>query len=44
MKNDYKELFERMVSNTLRYIERFGLKSMVLGNSGGIDSTVVAFV
>ena len=44
MKKNYKEIFERMVSNTLHYIEKYGLKSMVLGISGGIDSTVVAFV
>ena len=44
MKKNYKEIFERMVSNTLQYIEKYGLKSMVLGISGGIDSTVVAFV
>ena len=43
MKN-YKEIFERIVNNTEEYVKNAGLKSMVLGISGGIDSTVVAAV
>lgn len=41
---DYKKIFETIVDNTELYVKKAGLKSMVLGISGGIDSTVVAAV
>lgn len=41
---DYKKIFETIVSNTQKYLENNNLISMVLGISGGIDSTVVAAV
>lgn len=43
MKN-YKEIFEHLVTQTQDYLERNGLKSMILGISGGIDSTVCAVI
>ena len=36
--------FERIVTGTLEYMKNSGLKSMVLGISGGIDSSVCAVV
>jgi NAD+ synthetase len=41
---DYKKVFETMVSETARYLGGSGLKSMVLGFSGGLDSTVTAAI
>lgn len=41
---DYGQAFETMIQETESYIKNAGLKSMVLGISGGIDSTVVAAV
>lgn len=41
---DYKNIFKKIVDGTEAYIKDAGLKSMVLGISGGIDSTVVAAV
>jgi NAD+ synthetase len=41
---DYKEIFETLVQKTAYYIVSNGLKSMVLGISGGIDSTVCAAI
>lgn len=43
MKN-YKEVFESLVNGTEDYVKNNGLKSLVLGISGGIDSTVVAAI
>lgn len=41
---DYDHVFETMIEETESYLQNAGLKSMVLGISGGIDSTVVAAV
>lgn len=41
---DYSKAFHQMVNNTLDYLNKNNLETMVLGISGGIDSTVVAFV
>ena len=41
---DYKKVFETMVDETAKYLSDHRLKSMVLGLSGGIDSTVTAAV
>ena len=41
---DAKKVFEYLVDSTERYIISNGLKSMVLGISGGIDSTVCAAI
>lgn len=42
--NDYRNIFEVMVSKTAEYLKNNGLKTMVLGISGGIDSTVTAAI
>lgn len=42
--NNYKEIFEVMVNTTANYLKDNGLKTMVLGISGGIDSTVTAAI
>ena len=39
-----KEVFEKSVTGLQQYLEDSGLKSMVLGISGGIDSTVCAVI
>ncbi|MBO7630688.1 MAG: hypothetical protein J6S87_12270, partial [Bacteroidales bacterium] len=41
---NYKRVFETMVSETAEYLTQNGLKTMVLGLSGGIDSTVTAAI
>ena len=41
---DYKRVFETMVSETEKYLTTNTLKTMVLGLSGGIDSTVTAAI
>lgn len=41
---DYKRVFESSVSGLHDYLKVHGLKSMVLGISGGIDSTVCAII
>ena len=41
---DYKKVFETMVNETTKYLSDHRLKSMVLGLSGGLDSTVTAAV
>jgi len=41
---DYKRVFETMVAETSKYLTDHRLKTMVLGLSGGIDSTVTAAV
>ena len=41
---DYKNIFEQMVTATQKYLEDNHLNAMVLGISGGIDSTVTAAI
>lgn len=41
---DYRNIFEVMVNKTAEYLKNNGLKTMVLGISGGIDSTVTAAI
>lgn len=41
---DYEKVFETLVNETAEYLKRNNLKAMVLGISGGIDSTVVAAI
>lgn len=41
---DYEKVFETLVNETAEYLKRNNLKVMVLGISGGIDSTVVAAI
>lgn len=41
---DYKRVFETMVSETAKYLKESNLKTMVLGLSGGIDSTVTSAI
>ncbi len=41
---DYKKVFETMVAETARYLADSHLKTMVLGISGGLDSTVTAAI
>lgn len=40
----YIDIFEVMVNDLASYLRRYNLKSMVLGISGGIDSTLVAAI
>lgn len=41
---NYKEVFETLVNETAKYVTDNNIKAMVLGISGGIDSTVVAAI
>ena len=41
---NYQKVFETMVSETAKYLTNSGLKTMVLGISGGLDSTVTAAI
>ena len=41
---NYKKVFDTMVSETAHYLTKNGLKTMVLGLSGGLDSTVTAAI
>ena len=41
---DYKNIFEQMVTATQKYLEDNNLNAMILGISGGIDSTVTAAI
>lgn len=41
---DYQKVFSILVEQTKEYLETNNLKTMVLGISGGIDSTVVAAI
>lgn len=43
-KLDYKKVFDTLVQETSDYVTSHNLKAMVLGISGGIDSTVVAAI
>ena len=41
---DYKSIFEAIVNVTSEYLTNNGIKTMVLGLSGGLDSTVCAAI
>jgi NAD+ synthetase len=41
---DYNKVFETLVTKTAEYLTQNNLKAMILGISGGIDSTVVAAI
>lgn len=41
---DYKNIFEQMVTKTQKYLEDNNLWAMILGISGGLDSTVTAAI
>lgn len=41
---DHEKVFKVLVNETATYLEKHNLKAMVLGISGGIDSTVVAAI
>ena len=41
---DYKSVFETIVNVTSDYVKNCGIKTMVLGLSGGPDSTVCAAI
>jgi NAD+ synthetase len=41
---DYKSVFETIVNVTGEYVNNCGIKTMVLGLSGGLDSTVCAAI
>lgn len=43
-KLNYEHVFNTLVEETAKYITKNNLKAMVLGISGGIDSTVVAAI
>ena len=42
--NDYSEIFENIVQKTSKYLVNNDIKAMILGISGGIDSTVCAAI
>ena len=44
MVKDYAKLFEHIVTETANYVTQNKLQAMVLGISGGIDSTVCASI
>lgn len=44
MMNDYKKIFDILVSNTKAYVVKNNIEAMILGISGGIDSTVCAAI
>lgn len=44
MKKNYSEILNKIIKETKDYIINNNLKSMILGISGGIDSTVVAVI
>ena len=41
---DYEKIFETMIQETQKYLENNNLWAMILGISGGIDSTVTAAI
>ena len=41
---DYQKVFETMVHETKKYMEDHNVWSMILGISGGLDSTVTAAI
>jgi len=40
--NDYEKMFENIIEFTCDYIDKSNIKTLVLGMSGGIDSTLTA--
>lgn len=44
MKKNYEQIFNNMVDKTQKYLENNNLFAMILGISGGIDSTVTAVI
>ena len=44
MEKNYKEILDSIVNNLGNYLNENNLKSMVLGISGGIDSTLCAYI
>ena len=42
MKANYFQIYNRIINSTGKYVKENNLKSMILGISGGLDSTVVA--
>lgn len=43
-RRDYSQVFEQIIKQTGEYCKKYNLKSMVLGLSGGLDSTVCAAI
>lgn len=41
---NYKNIYETIVAQTISYLKSNNIKSMILGISGGLDSTVVAAI
>lgn len=41
---DYAKVFELMVNSTAKYLQDSGIKTMILGISGGIDSSLTAAI
>ena len=41
---DYAKVWENIVNALINYLEKYNLQSMILGVSGGIDSTVTAAI
>ena len=41
---DYQKVFETMIQETQKYLEDHNLFAMILGISGGLDSTVTAAI
>jgi NAD+ synthetase len=44
MKRNYESIFNQLVDDTMDYLQKNNLNTMVLGISGGIDSTVVSCI
>ena len=40
----WEQIFNTMVNSTLQYLNDYGINNMILGISGGIDSTLVAAI
>ena len=40
----WEKIFNTMVNSTLQYLNDYGINNMILGISGGIDSTLVAAI
>lgn len=43
-RRDYKMVYDQIIKQTGEYCQKYNLKSMVLGLSGGLDSTVCAAI
>lgn len=41
---NYAEVYERVVTDLVDYVQKYNIKALVLGISGGIDSTVCAAI